>query len=102
MDSTGIHCSLSVQLLGDFALHQGETPIPLPPSTASRRLLAYLLLYRKPVSRSTLSARLWPDIPEDKARHTLRQAIWQIRQTLPEFLTFTGATCSMATMMTGF
>lgn len=43
----------------------------------SRRILAFLALHGRPVSRSLAADRLWPDQPESQARASLRRALWQ-------------------------
>jgi DNA-binding SARP family transcriptional activator len=47
-------------------------------------LLVYLLLHRGvPQSRQHLAFLFWPDLPEDRARNNLRQALHLLRQILP-------------------
>lgn len=76
---------LRALLFGTFALARGEEALPLPSSAPARSLLAYLLLNSsQPHSRAALAGRFWPDLPEARARHTLRQALWQIRRALPD------------------
>ena len=52
-------------------------------------LLTYLHLSGAAVPRDDLGALLWPDSPRDRARGSLRHALWTLRRTLGEGL-FTG------------
>ncbi|NIQ55016.1 MAG: SARP family transcriptional regulator, partial [Gammaproteobacteria bacterium] len=44
-------------------------------------LLVYLAMERE-ASRDTLLGLLWPDRPEDRARHTLNQTLYELRRLL--------------------
>ncbi len=66
---------------------QDEKTITLSTLSGARTLLAYLLVFRQqPHSRVVLAGRLWPDVPETRARHSLRHAIWRINWGLPGLL----------------
>ena len=59
-------------------------------------LLAYLVAFRpqRMHRRDALLPLFWPDIPESRARSSLRQALHQLRQALgPHVLTTRGADC---------
>lgn len=71
-----------IALLGEFALRNGVGPVSLP--TASRRLLALLVIRERPVPRSHVSGVLWPDLPEERAWANLRTALWQVRRQAPD------------------
>ncbi len=48
-------------------------------------MLAYLALRcGQPCPRDTLAALLWGDLPEDQARHSLRQTLLEVRHALPD------------------
>lgn len=47
-------------------------------------LLSYLVLEDREVRRDELAQLLWPDSVPDRARHSIRQAIWLIRRKLGE------------------
>jgi DNA-binding SARP family transcriptional activator len=47
-------------------------------------LLSYLVVEERPVSREELALLLWPESEPDRARHSVRQAIWLLRQRLGE------------------
>lgn len=76
--------ALHIQLLGDFRLTYGGEPLTSLVTPRLQSLLAYLLLHQgAPLSRQHLAFLFWPDLPEDRARNNLRQALHQLRQTLP-------------------
>lgn len=56
------------------------------PSLGTRRrklaLLAVLALARRPISRDTLIGMFWPDQPEERARHSLSDALSHLRRVL--------------------
>ncbi len=81
------HDVLHVQLFGAFTLtHDGEQLPPLP-SRHARLLFAWLALQRgRPQPRSLLCDRLWPDVPESRARRRLSHALWQIQDAFGEGL----------------
>lgn len=47
-------------------------------------LFSYLALEDREVRRDELARIFWPDSPPDRARHSVRQAIWLIRRKLGE------------------
>ena len=47
-------------------------------------LLSYLVLEGGEVRRDELAQLLWPGSAPDRARHSVRQAIWLIRRKLGE------------------
>ena len=47
-------------------------------------LLSYLVVEGRPVPREELGRLLWPGASEQKARHSVRQALWLLRKTLGE------------------
>ena len=65
-------------LLGGFDLCAGADPVRL--SRAAQRVLALLAVVHrdKPVSRTTLAERLWPDTPPERAAASLRSALWRM------------------------
>ena len=64
--------TLDGQPLGGFA------------SNNARALLAYLALEAdRPQQRDALAALLWPELPDDSARHNLRQALANLHAVLP-------------------
>ena len=77
--------NLLIQLLGEFRLVLGETPITGVSSPRSQSLLAFLVLHRQaPQSRQLIAYRLWPGSTEAQARTNLRNLVHTLRQALPE------------------
>jgi DNA-binding SARP family transcriptional activator len=73
-----------LSLLGGFSVRVCSDTVALP--MHSRRVLAYLALDQASepdCDRWLLSARLWPDASEDRAKASLRTALWRIRRASP-------------------
>ncbi|MSP12042.1 MAG: tetratricopeptide repeat protein [Chloroflexi bacterium] len=87
---------LHIQLLGEFHLRYGDTPVTGVNTTRLQSLLAYLLLHRAtPQSRRHLAFLFWPDATEAQAHSNLRQSLYLLRQVLPDpeyFLAIDGQT----------
>lgn len=66
---------LELQLLGDFRLGLGEMTVELTPR--AEHLLALLAL-RHHLTRTAVSAQLWPDLDEAQARGCLRSTLWRL------------------------
>jgi two-component SAPR family response regulator len=67
----------SLNLLGQFAVHQGDRPVELPP--ACQRLIALVALKRRPVHRLWVCAMLWPHAQTRRAVASLRSTMWRLR-----------------------
>jgi predicted ATPase/DNA-binding SARP family transcriptional activator len=75
---------LAIHLLGRFEILLDDQPLPLP-SRPAQSLLAYLLLHPGVAHRrERLAGLLWPDSGEENARNSLRHALWQLRQVIPD------------------
>jgi DNA-binding SARP family transcriptional activator len=66
----------SLSLLGGFSLIVGDRSVAL--GSSGRRVVAYLALTGKPVTRSRLAHSLWPERSDGRARANLRSAIWRM------------------------
>lgn len=66
----------SLCLLGEFSLVVADRNVPL--GSSGRRVLAYLALSGKPVTRSRVARSLWPQRSHGRARANLRSAIWRM------------------------
>lgn len=66
---------LDLRLLGDFRLGHGGSTVALTPR--AEHLLAFLALRNK-VTRTAVSAQLWPDLDEAQARGCLRSTLWRL------------------------
>ena len=72
-----------IQLLGNFLLISGDTPVTVS-TPRLQSLLAYLVLHHStPQKRSHLAFLLWPDSTEAQAHSNLRKLLYQLRQVLP-------------------
>src|SRR4051812_26394534 len=81
--------TLHIQLLGDFLLRSGDTPVTAVNTPRLQALLAYMVLHRgAPQPRRQVAFRLWPDSTEAQARTNLRNLIHLFRQALPELHRF--------------
>lgn len=74
--------SLYIHLLGKIQIYDStQTPITLP--LKAQELLVYLFIhYNQPHEREKLSVKLWPNYPEDRLKKYLRQALWQLQNSL--------------------
>jgi predicted ATPase/DNA-binding SARP family transcriptional activator len=70
-----------LNLLGDFTLLPGETPVPLSTRKAAS-LLAFLALHPGKHSREQLATLLWGDYADSAARRSLRTALSELRAVL--------------------
>jgi DNA-binding SARP family transcriptional activator len=60
----------------------GDAPTPVLGAGKPLVLLARLILDRKPITREATMVFLWPEMPELRARASLRQALHLLRQAL--------------------
>lgn len=65
-------------LLGGFELRLGERSLHLPLS--AQRLLAFLALHNRPLSRIFVAGTLWPDTAERRSCANLRSALWRLHR----------------------
>jgi DNA-binding SARP family transcriptional activator len=75
---------IELSLLNGFAVRRvtaahGSGGHQLSPSSAGRRVLAYLAIHG-PSTRHEIAGRLWPDLPEYRARGRLRTAAWRLNR----------------------
>ncbi len=72
-----------LNLLGPFQASLDERPVTAFSTDKVRALLVYLAVEgSQPQRREALSTLLWPDQPEERARHNLRQALSSLRQAV--------------------
>jgi len=76
--SKGDERHLKLSLLGAFELFDNADSVVL--SGGSQRLLAFVALQGRPVSRDTVAEALWPDGSEAQAHASLRSAIWRLEE----------------------
>lgn len=93
---------LSLALLGPMQITLDGQPAGGFAYNKARALLAYLAVEAgRPHLRDTLAALLWPELPDEAARHNLRQALANLRtvlgdaSTTPPFLLITRDTIQL-------
>src|SRR4051794_25336820 len=52
----------------------------MPAADRARALVGWLALHPGQHQRAVVAARLWPEVPQDTARASLRTAVWALRQ----------------------
>jgi DNA-binding SARP family transcriptional activator len=75
-------------LLEGFELQFRGEPVLLPSS--SQRLVAFLALQDRLLPRAYVAGTLWSQAPEDRARASLRSALWRLRRTSTRVLEGSG------------
>ena len=65
-----------LSLMGAFQLSEHAVPVTLP--GGSQRLIAFLALQGRPITRATAAGTLWPEASEAQAHANLRSAIWRL------------------------
>jgi DNA-binding SARP family transcriptional activator len=68
--------AVTLDLLGEFTLRVREGPIVV--RRAQQRLLAFLAVSRRPVSRGALSQRLWEAVDDRRGSSALRSNLWRL------------------------
>jgi DNA-binding SARP family transcriptional activator len=69
----------SISLLGGFEYRLNSRSVPLSPNT--QRLLTFLALQERPVTRQLIAGALWSGSSESRAAANLRSALWRLSQT---------------------
>ncbi|MBA2277809.1 MAG: winged helix-turn-helix domain-containing protein, partial [Chloroflexia bacterium] len=74
---------LALALLGPARIARGDEPVTTLGAGKALALLAYLAVTPdRPRPRESLAALLWPEQPEENARHSLRQALTTLRKAI--------------------
>ena len=82
----GIMSTLQIALLGSFQVSLEGQPVTAFESDKVRALLAYLVVEAaQPHRRETLSALLWPEMPETAARSNLRHVLANLRRAIDDY-----------------
>jgi DNA-binding SARP family transcriptional activator len=68
-----------LKLLGGFALTCGPSSISLP--HAARRVVAFLALLRRPLSRAYVAGSLWLESSESRSHASLRSCLWRLNRS---------------------
>lgn len=94
-----VHLSLSC--LGWPRLHiTGGQEIRLPSSRKAIALLLYLFHHPTVHARSTIACLLWSEVTESKSKSSLRRALYQLQQSVPDLIEVTRNTVSLAKQLT--
>src|SRR6185437_13437888 len=81
--------TLRVQLLGNFSMVYGASPVASVNTARLQSFLAYLVLHADtPQLRQHVAFLFWPDSSDAQARNNLRQALHALRLALPDHETF--------------
>lgn len=81
---------LRARLLGGLEVELNGTAIDCPAAQRPWAVFAYLALSPRPVTRSELANRFWPDVLDQSARASLRSALWAIRRRIGDRLVVEG------------
>lgn len=65
-----------LNLLDGFELLVAGRPVELPP--AAQRLLAFLAVRGRPLTRTHVASALWLDVPDERAAANLRSTLWRL------------------------
>ena len=75
--------SSQLTTLGGFAFAVNGVSVPGPATRKARALMAYLVMNRRTeAARDRLLEIFWPDADPDRARDSLKTALWSIRRCL--------------------
>ena len=80
---------LQLALLGNVEVRRDGVPVTGFRSAKAQALLCYLAVTGRPHTRPALAGLLWGDMPEDKARMNLRQALANLRRLVGPYLDIT-------------
>jgi DNA-binding SARP family transcriptional activator len=86
--------SARLALLGALELRRDGVPVGLPLS--AQRLLAYVALQGKLVSRAYVSGHLWPDASDVRAGANLRSALWRLHRAAGDVMLTDGSGLQLA------
>lgn len=76
---------LRIQLFGNLRIQDDGRKLECFQSNRAKELFCYLLLHREhPHARETLAGRFWADCDRNQSRKYLRQALWQLHQSMPD------------------
>ncbi len=81
---------LHARLLGALEVRLNGTAIESAASQRPWALFSYLALTERPVARSELADRFWPDVLDQSARASLRSALWALRRALGDAVVVEG------------
>jgi DNA-binding SARP family transcriptional activator len=62
--------------MGGFAMERGGLPIAV--ARGAQRLVAYIAIVDRPMTRSHVAGTLWPEVSERRAMGNLRSSLWRL------------------------
>jgi len=86
---------LELKLLGSSQILLHGRTVSALSAAKSQALLFYLAVSGRPQSRLALAGLLWPEKQESDALANLRQAVYHLRKTLPQYLVITRLTLAI-------
>jgi WD40 repeat protein/DNA-binding SARP family transcriptional activator len=86
---------LELKLLGSPQIILGGRIIHELSAAKSQAFLFYLAMSGPPQSRLALAGLFWPGVREREARGSLRQAVYSLRQVLPDYIVATRSTVTL-------
>lgn len=89
--------ALQIFTLGGFGVLRDGKEVALPVQRRVRSALIVFLAAEADVVRERLLGVFWPESDEEKARHALSQALYELRQQLGEWLITSGDRLRIAT-----
>ncbi|MEX2195638.1 MAG: AAA family ATPase [Thermoleophilaceae bacterium] len=75
---------LRIRVLGRLVVEVDGQAVEPPAAWRSRSLLGWLALHPGAHPRSEVASRFWPDVLDESARASLRNALWALRRDLGE------------------
>lgn len=91
--------AIELSLLGSFRLRVGGREIA-GLQRGSQRLLAFLALRNRPVSRTAVAERMWPDASHERAGVSLRSALARLDPTTRDAINIASAGIALADVVT--
>lgn len=74
---------MKIHLFGKFCVSRDEQPVQGFDALKEQELLTYLLINRnRPHSREILAGLLWAEVPTEKSKKYLRQALWHLQAAM--------------------
>ncbi|MEO3868224.1 BTAD domain-containing putative transcriptional regulator [Nonomuraea sp. B12E4] len=86
--------SLTLSLLRGFELTVDERPVAI--AWGAQRLLAFLALKARPLTRTYVACVLWPESTTEKARANLRTSLWRTQRACKQVITTSSQQVALA------
>ena len=69
-----------IQTLGGFRVFRGEEELPRITEQPTRAAVLVYLAVERDVTRDVVQGTIWSDLPPERARHSLNQALYLLRR----------------------